>query len=258
MRNRMIKAEFWADEKVAACSFVARLLFIGSWNFADDSGVCRANSLYLRNNIFPYDSINIKQIDEAKKQLEDAKLIKIAEYKKEKYFLIENFSKHQQINRPSKFRYIDAEYPDIFEIGTNTHDNLCSTHGVFSEDSLLKEKEKVKVKVKEEETTSTNEKQYDDFSFYGEYSNVGLTKIQYNKLLTLIMNNKILNELIDNLCRNIEIGKETRFSYDLPNKHFEILKNYWNWRRKNPNTLNETNKTMSKNNEMWSLSEVGK
>ena len=75
MRNRVIKAEFWSDEIIGSCSCVAQLLFIGSWNFADDSGVCRANIIYLRNNIFPYSSLTIKQIEEALLQLKTKKLI---------------------------------------------------------------------------------------------------------------------------------------------------------------------------------------
>jgi len=114
-RNRMIKVEFWADEKVAKCNFIARLLFIGSWNFADDSGVCRANSTYLRNNILPYDSVSIKQIEEALEQLRENGLISFGKHKGEKYFLINNFLKHQTINRPSEFRYVNDSYSKVFE-----------------------------------------------------------------------------------------------------------------------------------------------
>jgi len=114
-RNRMIKVEFWADEKVAKCNFIARLLFIGSWNFADDSGVCRANSAYLRNNILPYDSVSIKQIDEALLQLEENGLISFGEHKGEKYFLINNFLKHQKIKNPSSFRHVTASYNEVFK-----------------------------------------------------------------------------------------------------------------------------------------------
>jgi hypothetical protein len=37
-RIRTIKPEFWTDEKVVECSFEARLMFIGMFNFADDKG----------------------------------------------------------------------------------------------------------------------------------------------------------------------------------------------------------------------------
>jgi hypothetical protein len=37
-RIRTIKPEFWTDEKIVECSFEARLMFIGMFNFADDKG----------------------------------------------------------------------------------------------------------------------------------------------------------------------------------------------------------------------------
>jgi len=47
MRIRSIKPEFWKSETVAALSPLARLLFIGLWNYADregaDGGSAKAN-----------------------------------------------------------------------------------------------------------------------------------------------------------------------------------------------------------------------
>lgn len=115
-RNRMIKAEFWADEVIGSCSLIAQLLFIGSWNFADDSGVCRANSAYLRNNIFPYSSLTVKQIEDALFQLKQKGLILLGEFKNEKYLLIKNFLKHQTIKKPSSFRYVTISYEEVFGV----------------------------------------------------------------------------------------------------------------------------------------------
>ena len=42
-RIRTIKLEFWEDEKLAKLPVHARLLFIGTWNFADDNGALLAN-----------------------------------------------------------------------------------------------------------------------------------------------------------------------------------------------------------------------
>lgn len=232
MRNRVIKAEFWADEKIGSCSFIAQLLFIGSWNFADDSGVCRANSLYLRNNIFPYSSLTTKQIDEALEQLRSKNLISVGQYENEKYFLIKNFAKHQKIDRPSKFRYISAQYVDIFDF--EEKDN--TTRRVIDEDSSTKVKEKVNVKVKEKVVEHEEEQedvQKSEFDFYGEYKNVGLTKSQYGKLTSFVLNAEKLNEIIEDFGKKIEVGKEPQFRENLPNAHFVRLMDYWNFRRKN-------------------------
>lgn len=134
-RNRMIKADFWADEKVGKLSDKAKLLFIGSWVFADDSGVCRANDVYLRNNIFPYDeNITLQQIKEVLQELINNGVVVVSEYSDELYLYIVNFKKHQVINKPSAFRYIAEDYGHVFS----------SSVVVVEEQSRPKVKEKVK------------------------------------------------------------------------------------------------------------------
>ena len=131
----MIKADFWADEKMGNISILARLLFIGTWNFADDGGICRANEIYLRNNIFPYDNTPLNDIKKAIQELCSSGVVVLLEYSGEKYLKIKNFLKHQTINKPSKFRYI------------NELEAKCSNGVVdVDEQSFPKEKEKEKEK----------------------------------------------------------------------------------------------------------------
>lgn len=251
MRNRVIKAEFWADEKTGSCSCIAQLLFIGSWNFADDSGVCRANSVYLRNNIFPYSSLTIKQIEEALIQLKEKKVIALGEFKGEKYLYIKNFLEHQKIDRPSKFRYINDDYNEVFHLNNNTR-------RAIDEQSVLKEKEKGKGKGKELEESEVISKNT-EHSFYGEYCNVGLTPEQYAKLLSYTLSEKAVKQLIEALGTAIEIGKEERFSADLPNLHFERLRAYWDYRRKNPQKFSKNKETSEDNSghkNIWSLNDA--
>ncbi len=106
-RNRLIKVEFWSDEKIGKLSTKARLLFIATWNFADDSGVCRANPTYLKSQIFPYDNNKDKDIHDMLTECSQQGLIKIFEHNDEQYLMIVNFAKHQTINRPSMFRYTE-------------------------------------------------------------------------------------------------------------------------------------------------------
>ena len=62
-RSRMIRPEFWDDEKLALqTSRDARLTFIGLWNHSDDYGVVKGNVTWLKNHIFPYeDSLSIQK-----------------------------------------------------------------------------------------------------------------------------------------------------------------------------------------------------
>lgn len=138
----MIKVDFWSDEKVGHLDYITRLLFIGTWNFADDSGVCRANPMYLKGKIFPYDAISNEKIDEALVRLRELRLIKFIRRNKERYLQVVNFTKHQSINHPSNFRYILSEDSSSTPVG-------------LSEDSTPKVKEKVKEKVKDKEKENT-------------------------------------------------------------------------------------------------------
>ena len=150
-RNRMIKPDFWADEKIGMLSLSARLLFIGMWNFADDTGVCRANNLYLRNNIFPYDDISLTEIANGLIELVKNEQIFLGEYNSEQFIFIKNFAKHQKINRPSSQRYIKGNYEYIF----TGYNNSMSLHN----DSLSKDKEKEKEKEKDKDNGKENEKE---------------------------------------------------------------------------------------------------
>lgn len=91
--------------------------------------------------------------------------------------------------------------------------------------NTLKNKNKDKNKNKEKEK---------EIKLYGEYLNVCLDSEQYGKLLSMCASEKLLNELIDSFSINIEVAKELPYQADYPNAHFERLKSYYNFRRKNP------------------------
>lgn len=137
-RNRLIKHDFWADEKTGTLSSDAKLLFIGAWNFADDSGVCRGNLAYLKANIFPYDAITPQKIGKLLSEIESKNLINLLEQNGESYIRVVNFEKHQVINKPSKFRYLDGDY--------HTTTTLLHDHYGLKEKDKVKENENENVK----------------------------------------------------------------------------------------------------------------
>lgn len=98
-RIRTIKPDFWTDEKLTECSLSARLLFIGTWNFADDNGNIQASAKKLKMQIFPADNIDCQPLlDEL---IAHGVLIEYS-VNEEKFLHIKGFKKHQVINRPSK------------------------------------------------------------------------------------------------------------------------------------------------------------
>lgn len=85
-----------------------------------------------------------------------------------------------------------------------------------------------------------------NISLYGEYHNVSLSKEHYDKLLGMCLSEELLNELVNSFSINIEVGKERPYIADLPNAHYERLKAYYNFRKKNPEKFREQQKKSSK------------
>jgi hypothetical protein len=124
VRIRTIKPEFWTDLKVSSLSYLARLLFIGLWNLADDEGRFKSDPRILKGFIFPVDdTTTVKAIAGALRELSGSTLVVLREIDGEQYGCCPNFRKHQVINKPSK-----SKLPEFTE-------DYRSTTVVLPEDS---------------------------------------------------------------------------------------------------------------------------
>jgi len=103
-RIRTIKPEFWTSEQVMEVSPIARLLFIGMWNFCDDKGVIPASFKTLKAQIFPSDDILSKDIEPLIGELLAQELLGQFEADGRTWWFVTGWH-HQLINRPSKSRY---------------------------------------------------------------------------------------------------------------------------------------------------------
>ena len=104
-RKRMIDPKFWTDDKILRLSHAHRLLFIGIWNFSDDSGIHKNDDMMLKVEIFPGDDISINEVGELKQGLMDVGLIIEFEDKENKLFYVKNWRIYQKINRPQPSNY---------------------------------------------------------------------------------------------------------------------------------------------------------
>lgn len=99
-RIRTVKPEFWASEQVMECSPIARLLFIGLWNFCDDAGNHVDSEKTIKAEIFPGDDISSSDVRRMLDELSSNGLI--APYASNgKGFIHVTGWKHQKIERPS-------------------------------------------------------------------------------------------------------------------------------------------------------------
>jgi hypothetical protein len=110
-RIRTIKPEFWTDERIGSITPIARLLFIGLWNFADDYGNVQNSPKQIKAQVFPFDNLSVEPM--LIELIENALLVEY-EVDSRKYLHIKNFSKHQRVDRPS-----NPSLP-LYEGSTNT------------------------------------------------------------------------------------------------------------------------------------------
>lgn len=100
-RIRTVKPEYWTDERIGECSVSARLLFIASWNFADDHGGLDRSAKQLKAQAFPYDNIDCEPLVQ---ELLDQRLLIEYEVDGKKYLHIKGFRTHQKVEKPARPR----------------------------------------------------------------------------------------------------------------------------------------------------------
>jgi hypothetical protein len=101
-RIRTIKPEFWTDSKIVQLSPLARLLFIGIWNFADDYGTVEADPLQLKLKVLPAEPCNAEDlIDELMK----VGLLVAMSNGPDTFWQVAGWERHQKVDRRSKSQF---------------------------------------------------------------------------------------------------------------------------------------------------------
>ena len=104
-RSRILKPEFWSDEKLAMVPREARLTFAGLWTCSDDYGVTKGHPAWLKSQILPYDTdLTLTQFQQWLADLERIGVIESFVADGESFYYIRNFADHQKVDRPSKMR----------------------------------------------------------------------------------------------------------------------------------------------------------
>lgn len=105
-RIRTIKPEFWTNPQVCHCSYAARLLFIGTWSFADDHGNLVRDAEKLQMQVFPSPVDRGLDVESLLLSLiEHGLLMEYSSEDKQRFLHIPTFTKHQVINRPSRAQF---------------------------------------------------------------------------------------------------------------------------------------------------------
>jgi hypothetical protein len=139
-RIRSIKPEFWTSDQVVECSTNARLLFIGMWNFCDDSGRHPYSPRRLKMCIFPGDDhTTTDDVAHLMQELVASKLIVPYEVNGERYFVVSGWS-HQKIDKRQEPKWAGPEEGTILE---TVHDDSSNDRGTVADESGLIRKDTI-------------------------------------------------------------------------------------------------------------------
>lgn len=100
-RIRTVKPEFWSSEQVMECSPMARLLFIGLWNFCDDGGNHVASAKTIKAEVFPGDDISSSDVQGWLDELSSNSLIVFYTNASKEFLHVTGWKKHQKIDKPT-------------------------------------------------------------------------------------------------------------------------------------------------------------
>ena len=100
-RIRAVKPEFWASEQVMELTPLARLAFIGMWNFCDDGGVHPASAKTLKAEVFPSDDLTAEAVGSLVGELIAQGLVIEFEADGKRYWHVTGWARHQRIEKPT-------------------------------------------------------------------------------------------------------------------------------------------------------------
>ena len=114
-RIRTIKPEFWSSEQVMENRPLARLLFIGLWNFCDDGGNHPLAPRTIKALVFPGDDITTEIVSELLGELEGTGLTRSYTVDGKQYLHVNGW-KHQKIEKLT-FKYPKPPQPVVDDKG---------------------------------------------------------------------------------------------------------------------------------------------
>ena len=107
-RIRTIKPEFWSSPGVARMTPLARLTFIGMWNWADDAGRGTYNPRELMGFIFPHDEeMTVAEFRALCAEIRAHVAVDFFEVAGRHYFEISSWKKHQAKHA----KFVSSKYP---------------------------------------------------------------------------------------------------------------------------------------------------
>ncbi|MDB5937577.1 MAG: hypothetical protein JWQ01_4921 [Massilia sp.] len=131
-RIRSIKPDFWTSEQVMECSPIARLMFIGLWNFADDHGRLPCAPKTIKAQIFPADDINSETVRGMIDELSANGLVQVYVVDDKEYLFITGW-RHQKIDKRQQAKYPEPPAYQSPTIRRTVSTDLRGSEGIGEE-----------------------------------------------------------------------------------------------------------------------------
>ena len=254
-RKRMIDPKFWADDEIIELTHMQRLLFIGIWNFADDSGIIKNAPKSIKASIFPADNIKFTELVSSINELVSRGLLECND--DDTLLRVANWSEYQKINRPQPSKY--QQFKAVVGIhGTFSEHSVndptkSDTHSLLIEKNRI-EQNRIKQNRKEllKENNSEPLQQVEDAS---PPNNTKLDKISYSDKIDKYFNNidptiiKSWSDAYPTLNINEELKKSKAWLLSNPSSHkkkFSRFVNNW-LSNARPDTSNGGNLSIYRN-----------
>jgi hypothetical protein len=131
-RIRSIKPDFWTSEQVMECSPIARLMFIGLWNFADDHGRLPSAPKTIKAQVFPGDDINSDAVRGMIDELSSNGLVQVYVVDDKEYLFITGW-RHQKIDKRQAAKYPEPPPYQSTTIRRTVSTDLRGSEGIGEE-----------------------------------------------------------------------------------------------------------------------------
>ena len=139
-RIRTIKPEFWRSPDVMELDNFQKLLFIGLWNLADDEGrgvfspeAIAADLFLTEYSLRPHGVLT--DVSNAFLMYSELDMVQLYSVGRRKYFQVQNWGKHQKINRPTPSKF-PAPDQGVCIVQCEVIEDALDTHGGLTEDSV--------------------------------------------------------------------------------------------------------------------------
>ena len=159
-RKRMVDPNIWQSEDFGKLSNLAKIVFIGLFSLADDEGRGRANPMYLKSSLFPYnEDLRSTDIEKTLFEISSNMSVIFYSYNGSNYYELLSWDVFQKIDRPTPSQ-IPAFDENKTEIRRVFDESSTSNQRVFAPNRIEKNKNRIEDNKKENTPTLADIENY--------------------------------------------------------------------------------------------------